>query len=120
MFDCCFAGSGTRGINAEPGFVIRSTAILNDMPSNVDADIRRAVTITRGSVIPHRLHHCGLRSHVFLAACGAQKQAFEVHGRGLFTRASLDLLNNSCADKLTYAEFIGRLNMPPQLARQFL
>jgi hypothetical protein len=66
----------------------------------------------------HRFHCSGARSHVFLAACGAQEQSFEVQKRGLFTMALLDVLDNS--DKHTYAEVIGRINMPPQLARQFL
>jgi hypothetical protein len=55
----------------------------------------------------------GLNSHVLLAACGAKEKAREEMGRGVFTKAFLEVLTNIGADKITYSDLLERMPALP-------
>lgn len=48
----------------------------------------------------------GLASHVLLSACSATETSKEDHGRGLFTKALLEVLESGGIDKMTYEQLI--------------
>jgi hypothetical protein len=59
-----------------------------------------------------------LRSHILLAACGAEELAYENTrlGRGAFTTAFIQTLKTADVNKLTYTGFMDRLPNLPRLA----
>ena len=63
----------------------------------------------------------GLRSHVLLAACGADETAKEDRTimRGDFTKAFLETLRTIGADKVTYTDLIQRIPQLPEYVGYF-
>lgn len=59
-----------------------------------------------------------LRSHVLLAACGAEETAKEnrVTMRGEFTKAFLETIKTIGADQVTYTDLIQRIPQLPECA----
>lgn len=55
-----------------------------------------------------------VRSHVLLAACGAEERAWETHGHGAFTTAFIQTLIMAGVDKVTYTGFMRRLPSLPK------
>ncbi|PVF99210.1 hypothetical protein CPB86DRAFT_814161 [Serendipita vermifera] len=111
IFDCCHSGSLTRPILAHPRHHIRGFKMPIETPPDLDQDIwleKRATTIASG------FQRSGLRSHVLLAACGAEESAKEEEGRGNFTKALLDTLVAFGADEMTYVDLIQRIPCIPQ------
>ncbi|CCM00516.1 uncharacterized protein FIBRA_02550 [Fibroporia radiculosa] len=116
IFDCCHSGSGTRADVAEPTRLDRGIEVKTSLPADLDQEIwnspsssseERAIAISAGFA------HSGLRSHVLLAACGAEERAREERARGLFTKALIDALISYGTDKLTYADVIKRMSPLP-------
>jgi hypothetical protein len=114
IFDCCFSGSGTRDDSTQ---LHRGIEITSSIPEGLDQEIldkmdgdqaNRATTILPGFL------HSGLRSHVLLAACGAREKAKEEQGRGIFTKALLDMLYTVSADTITYTDVLLRIHALPQ------
>jgi hypothetical protein len=112
IFDCCHSGSGTRTEIDDPTRLIRSVEALDDIPAGLDRDIWD-LEGKRDTTIPPGFFRAGLRSHVFLAACSAGEKAVEEQGRGLFTKALLDVLTTFGADKLRYVDVLERIHDLP-------
>lgn len=53
------------------------------------------------------------KTHVLLAACGADESAYEESGRGVFTRALLDTLGSVGEERVTYEELVKRMPILP-------
>jgi hypothetical protein len=106
IFDCCYAGSGTRAVSRSSR-IARFAEIPNDVPSDLDVKIwsdgQSGVAIAPG------FQHHGLRSHILLAACGAKELAYEDQRKGVFTTALLELLSTVGAHNVTYANLLQRL-----------
>lgn len=51
----------------------------------------------------------GTRSHVLLAACGAEEMAMEENDRGIFTTALIQKLEANGANRVSYAELIHQI-----------
>ncbi|KZV60769.1 hypothetical protein PENSPDRAFT_759837 [Peniophora sp. CONT] len=113
MFDCCHSGSGTRNLGVED--ISRSTARGFDMD---DAKFIPDALHGRGIEVPAGFVMAGTTSHVLLAACAEDGQAFEkVHGdeevsesggdvcRGVFTKALLEILMKAQEDT-TYQDLM--------------
>ncbi|KAF8817195.1 hypothetical protein BYT27DRAFT_7205049 [Phlegmacium glaucopus] len=109
ILDCCFSGSGTRSDNAEER--IRGVPVTLPFPSGLDEEI--LASNSRGTAIPERFLHAGLRSHVLLAACGSQEKARETNGSGYFTQALLYTLKKLRVDMIKYTELIDHLPKLP-------
>jgi hypothetical protein len=114
IFDCCHSASGTRTDKINPNQSVRGISIKVPMPSGVDAGI---LGLDRGSHVRPGFLHTGLRSHVLLAACGAKEQAKEVEGRGIFTKALLQVLSSVSADTITYTDLLQRIYELPEYAK---
>ncbi|GAB4026561.1 caspase family protein [Spirosoma koreense] len=113
IFDCCHSGDNTRALEvaqtAYPGqeAVIKRIPILfgkRDWSSFVfgsvvsQADIREQGT---GVALPEGVH-------VHLAACESDQSAVEVAGEGVFTKALIQILNQS-AGGITYYDLQGKI-----------
>jgi hypothetical protein len=68
----------------------------------------------REAYIPPGFLQRDLRSHVFLAACGAEELASETGGRGVFTKALLDALIRVNVDTVTYIDLMRRISGLPK------
>jgi len=68
---------------------------------------------SRGTSMASGFLKYGLRSHVLMAACGAEEYAREFEGRGFFTKGLLDALEEVDADKVTYKALIKRIRPLP-------
>ncbi|THU91188.1 hypothetical protein K435DRAFT_909316 [Dendrothele bispora CBS 962.96] len=99
IFDSCHSGSGTRGDEKNPNFVVRGI----DLPQSYTIPSSIASSIAKGS------ENSGLLSHVLLSACLPEQEAKEIQGSGVFTSALLKLLREYGADKLTYEEVVAHL-----------
>ena len=84
-----------------------------NVPSDLDRDIWKEFESSngseRGTEVNAGFTHGGLRSHVLLAACGAEETAFEQKGRGVFTKGLLEALVTLGIDKLTYTGLLQRM-----------
>ena len=89
---------------------------MGDIPSDLDQDIwssfETSRDVERGTVVHSGFARNGLRSHVLLAACGAEGIAYERAGRGLFTVELLKVFEEIGIDKLSYASLFA-LRMQP-------
>ena len=113
IFDCCHSGSGTRKDSTDPTHLIRGFEITEPVPAKLDENIWSNPG-QRGSTIPSGFLQTGLRSHVLLAACGAEETAKEQKGRGAFTKALLDALNAVSVDTISYADLLQRMHAIPE------
>jgi hypothetical protein len=98
----------------DPTRLIRGFDIMSDVPAELDKYIWDNRSGERSTAIPPGFLQSGLRSHVLLAACGAKEKAKEEQGRGVFTRAILDVLNTVSADTVTYTELLRRMHALPE------
>ncbi|KIJ27950.1 hypothetical protein M422DRAFT_71496 [Sphaerobolus stellatus SS14] len=116
IFDCCHSGSGTRTDEVEPERLARVVEI-EDVPPELDMHIwndeERCKDETRGAFLAPGFVRCGLRSHVLIAACGAEEKAREHCGRGIFTEALVKTLRSVGADKVTYQDVLKRIPALP-------
>lgn len=109
IFDSCHSSSGTR-----------DDAIVRHVDSNVltplrlDTDRDILSPGTRTFEIPKDQTLIGSRSHVLIAACGAEETAKETPGaRGVFTEALVEVLDEVNADVVTYVGLLDRLRALP-------
>lgn len=87
--------------------------ITESPPSDIDHDLLTAESATRGSSTAAGFARKGLNSHVLLAACTQKEQAREQSGRGNFTKAILQTIEATGADKLTYTSLLERMDKIP-------
>ncbi|KAI0317872.1 caspase domain-containing protein [Amylostereum chailletii] len=113
IFDCCHSGSGTREYKFDQTRRARGFDFKERLQDNLDEDILALEVAGRAAHVGAKFLHAGLRSHVLLAACSAMEVAIEERGRGLFTRALLDVLNVVGTEKLTYKDLIERITDLP-------
>jgi len=114
VFDCCFSGSGTRaGLTR----LDRCAKVKNNLPFDLDHEIFNGSPCDRAIKVAAGFLQSDLRSHVLLAACGAEEKAKEdtTIMRGDFTKAFLETIRIIGADKVSYTELIQRI---PQLPEQ--
>lgn len=113
IFDCCHSGSGTRTFELDPTWLIRGVEVRQPFrDSKIDREIWNDVAtapLGRGTRPPPHFAYCGLGSHVYLAACGAEEKAQEAKGQGKFTTGLLKVLTAPGSEKLTYNELIKRI-----------
>lgn len=85
------------------------------LPPDLDEDVWNAEgeTDNRAIALAKGYERTALRSHMLLAACGADEYAKEQKGRGWFTKALLDVLYTVGADRLTYADLMQRMSELP-------
>ncbi|KAF8530915.1 caspase domain-containing protein [Gautieria morchelliformis] len=102
IFDCCHSASGARSDEQE---LERAEVFHGSLPNDLDNDYMQRLdeTVPLGFLNQHA------RSHMFIAACGAQECAREVHGRGRFTQELLTTLEEEDADQLSFVELMKRL-----------
>jgi hypothetical protein len=128
IFDSCHSGSGTR--TSDPSRLARVSKLENNVPSDLDRDIwgneledmqkqKEETEGARSSVVPSFSALAGLRSHVLLAACRAEEQAWEENKRGVFTKAFLQTLRSVELDKLTYKDVLFRMPEIPSYVSYF-
>jgi hypothetical protein len=84
------------------------------LPARLDQHIWDRSDGDRGTDIAPGFIHSGLRSHVLLAACGAKEKAKEEQGRGVFTKAFLEILRTVSADTVTYTDVLRRIHALPE------
>ncbi|KAF8519186.1 caspase domain-containing protein [Gautieria morchelliformis] len=116
VLDCCHSSSGTRGDENVPERVPRVARFLHELPADLDNDLYPEEK-GRNMNTPTAFLEQNLRSHILLAACGAEELAYENTklGRGAFTTAFIQTLKTADVHKLTYMGFMDRL---PNLPRQ--
>jgi len=97
---------------------VRSAELPKDYQilSSVDDELRERLRGNRGIAPVDSGSTIGLHSHILLAATSSTGVAREQNGRGAFTHALLNLLNEVSPDTLTYEDIIHRL---PDLPNQF-
>jgi hypothetical protein len=81
------------------------------MPSDLDPPIFSDAQFQESrdaSIVPGFVHR-GMKSHILLAACGAEERAYEDQGKGVFTAALLKLLYEVGTQNVTYANLLQRL-----------
>ncbi|KAJ2921615.1 hypothetical protein H1R20_g15478, partial [Candolleomyces eurysporus] len=106
IFDSCHSGSGTR---SESGTRVRGGPHEGDVPADLDDEIVLSTDSTRGTRVPDKFRHHGLRSHVLLAACAPHEQAHESGSSGAFTKTLLGALRGANTTELTYEGLIERM-----------
>ncbi|KAF8869466.1 caspase domain-containing protein [Gymnopilus junonius] len=109
FFDCCNSASGTRS-SGDSDIRVRSVE-LDDMAyynPRVDEDI--LYDRTRGSRPATQYEHGGLKSHVFIAACGSSELAIESNGHGNFSRSLLKLLKTVPPERLRYCDILDKMD----------
>ncbi|KIJ63462.1 hypothetical protein HYDPIDRAFT_29274 [Hydnomerulius pinastri MD-312] len=113
IFDCCHSGSGTRTDEIDSSCLVRGIDIPGQLPKDLDQDVFVSAANQRATEVAGSFTHSGLRSHVFLAACGATETAQERDGRGFFTEALVEVLVNHGTKKLTYKSLLHQLKPLP-------
>ncbi|KAG8820400.1 hypothetical protein FRC17_010165, partial [Serendipita sp. 399] len=138
VFDCCHSGSGTRHSTSRA----RGLEMSEEIPEELDYEIwgeaeeKKQKDTGDAAQIPEvidsemqdnageeerdkeraifsgDIEHYGDATHVLLAACASDQRAFEVNGRGAFTKALVDTLNLVGMERMSYALLIRHL---PQL-----
>jgi hypothetical protein len=103
IFDSCHSGSSTRD-STDLGGEIRSI----DLPFEYRVRCEDPYS-SRAIGVAKRFDNAGLSSHVLLAAASSSYSACEHQGRGVFTKALLDLLRRVPLGSLTYLEVMNQL-----------
>jgi hypothetical protein len=120
IFDCCnSAGINRTQTEADrQGYIPRYAPNPPRLPPNYDDSI--IGTLSRGLAVPQSVVGKNQSSHVLLAACGREQQAYEHPNQrnSVFTHALLKVLNRVNIETLTYTSFMHRLNMPPWYVTQ--
>lgn len=87
---------------------VRCVTFYGKLPPDINDDLG-VIDDTRGQLIPPGFLDQHSRSHVLLAACGANEKAREENGHGLFTKALLKTLRNPGIDKISFIEFMKQM-----------
>ena len=86
--------------------MVRGIDDVEELPADLDRDIS-ATEVSNGFT------HSGLRSHVFLAACGAAEHAKEFDAKGLFTTALISALVAWGTGMVTYKDLLQLIQALP-------
>jgi hypothetical protein len=109
ILDSSFFGSGTRGDQDEAEGQVRSIDLPSDYIVQDPFGEFLSTDADRDMVDADGHENSGLASHVLLAAASSTEKARENRGRGIFTKALLELLRKESLAKLTYQDVIQRL-----------
>ena len=90
--------------------MVRGIDIIEEPPADLDRDINVS---SRATEVSNGFAHKGLRSHVFLAACGAAEHAKEFDAKGLFTTALISALVAWGTDIVTYKDLLQLIQALP-------
>jgi hypothetical protein len=96
-------------VDSESYFLVRGIDTVEELPVDLDRDI---CVSSRGTEVSNGFAHSGLKSHVFLAACGAAEHAKEFDAKGLFTTALLSALVAWGTD-ITYKDLLQLIQALP-------
>ncbi|KAG8761907.1 hypothetical protein FRC12_009271 [Ceratobasidium sp. 428] len=121
IFDSCHSASGSRN-EAISGRVTREAEAVLPIPDDIDLDVfpanaadnyylHEAPGESRRTELPLYMDQA---SHVHLAACGSEGEAWEEDGRGDFTKSLLRCIRASGVDKISYQSLIVSLPMLPK------
>ncbi|KAF9531488.1 caspase domain-containing protein [Crepidotus variabilis] len=116
ILDCCSSGGINRsGKKCDPGEYI-PRRINNPPPisASVDREIWSQVILSRGGRVAEGYSDRDQGSHVLLAACGRDQEAWEgkTTHRGLFTTKLIEALKREKVEELTYTALMHKLKMP--------
>ena len=90
--------------------MVRGVDTIEGLPADLDRDISVS---SRATEVSNGFAHSSLRSHVFLAACGAAEHAKEFDAKGLFTTALLSALVTWGTDIVTYKDLLQLIQALP-------
>lgn len=112
IFDCCHSGSGTwtDEVDSDAYLLVRGVDTTEELPADLDQDIGVS---SRSTEVSNGFAHSGLRSHIFLSACGAAERAKEFDAKGLFTTALLSALVAHGTHMVTYKDLLQRIPTLP-------
>ena len=85
---------------------MRRAAFHGELPPDLDTDLMEGA---RSQLIPPGFWDQHSRSHVFLAACGANELAHEADGLGCFTKVLLETLRKPGVDQISFIEFMKQI-----------
>ncbi|KAJ3517713.1 hypothetical protein NLJ89_g334 [Agrocybe chaxingu] len=114
IMDCCCSGGITRGDSDPMGYVSRG--IEDPPPASPKSDQDIFSSDSRGGAADGSLGKVH-QSHVLLAACGQEENAYEdpkTH-RGYFTTHLLSVLEGVDAGSLTYTSLVHKLSLATKL-----
>lgn len=118
IFDCCSAGSGTRGLKGGNAIndtdILARSAVLGKGAYNPEVDRDIIYNGSRSSKFCTKFRHGGLNSHIFIGACGASERAIESNGRGRFSTAFFKLLRTISPEKLRYCDILTHMDHVPE------
>ncbi|TFK20631.1 hypothetical protein FA15DRAFT_116119 [Coprinopsis marcescibilis] len=110
---CCSAGLSRSGApEVDPKYKPRSIENPPPISSKCDEDLFSSLDGTRGLSTTPGFHGQFQDSHVLLAACASDKQAYEYEGRGIFTQRLLSALEKFGILTTTYDSLLTRMKMP--------
>jgi hypothetical protein len=125
IFDSCHAASGTRDklpheppsepVEPASSRQARYAKVEFVIPCDIDDEIISPADVP--ALDPDESRHGRLMlctnqsSHIHLAACGSREEAWEEHGRGVFTVALLKSIRASGVDKISYRNLMISLPM---------
>lgn len=122
IFDSCHSGGITRNLSVVPRPSLRPRFLPNPRPLHPDTDSAIwSSSIWTGDAargakqkIPPGFRYEAMSSHILLAACRQEEQAFEdlgsAHSAGLFTSILLKKLQNVAKDCTTYRGLFEQVN----------
>lgn len=90
--------------------MVRGIDTIEELPADLDRDIGVS---SRATEVSNDFAHSGLRSHIFLVACGATEHAKEFDGKGLFTTALLSALVAWGTNIVTYKDLLQLIQALP-------
>ncbi|KAI0341531.1 hypothetical protein BDW22DRAFT_1485511 [Trametopsis cervina] len=112
IFDCCHSASGTRDSDAvslnsgEPDAIPREVKTEIPIPNDLDSTLEPR---RNNGLIPRAIR-LGQGSHILLSACDSREKSWELHGRGIFTKALLKALKEvSVNNPITYTDLLDRI-----------
>ncbi|KAF8519882.1 caspase domain-containing protein [Hysterangium stoloniferum] len=112
ILDCCHSNSGTRAIESQ--FVSRCARLCGTLPPDQDSDILKSTSAIHIAQLSVDSTYPEFGSHILLAACGHEENAYEIRGRGCFTKALTDTLKDMAFGSVTCTELLNLLqDIPP-------
>ncbi|KAF7343898.1 putative WD repeat-containing protein C2E1P5.05 [Mycena venus] len=113
ILDCCSSAGGNRKAR-QKHCTARNISNPPTIPADCDADIVGPSGGFRAAGVSARFIGMNYESHILLAACGSQAQAYEMHEykHGVFTHALLTAFKANHFSELTYTSLMDRLEMP--------